>query len=115
MDETPQKSERRQTERIPQSFPIHASRCCSEVVSEESIAGVVCNISGNGLSFLSDAHYTIGDILNLRIDLPCSNHFFKARVAHMEILGDSKIIGVSFVDMSLEHQQALIEALFLKK
>ena len=115
MDGTPTNSERRGSERTPQSFPLHASKVYSEILSEERITGVVCNISGRGLSFLSDADYVVGDLLHLQIDLLSSVHHLKAKVMRIDLLGDSKILGVSFVDMSPDHEQALIEALLLKK
>ena len=102
-------------ERVPESFPVRASKFHPEAVSEESITGVVHDISGNGLSFFCEADYAVGDFLNLQIDLPGSSHQVKAKVVRKEILGNSKIIAAVFVEMSLEHQKTLVEALLLRK
>ena len=115
MEELPKSNEKRKSERVPLSFLIHGLRHGSESVSEESITGIVRDISGTGLSFLSDADYAIGDTLDLQIELPGSEHHFMAEVARTQVFGDSKIIGVSFMHLSSGHKKALIEALLAKK
>ena len=115
MEELPKSNEKRASERIPLSFLIHGSRHGSENLSEESITGVVRDISGAGLSFLSDAEYTVGDTLDLELDLPGSQHQFMAQVVRTEPFGDSKIVGVSFAHLSSEHRKALVEALLAQK
>ena len=115
MSEIPENFERRKSERIPQFFPVFASKDRSERLLQEQITGVTRDISSTGLSFLSDGEYTIGDTLYLQIDLPSSQHRFRAEVARIEILGDSKIIGAVFLNVSPAHQKALMDELALKQ
>ncbi len=115
MQENPSSSERRRSERISQSFPVHAAKEQSESLTQEQITGLTRDISGSGLSFLSDKDYAAGDILSLQIDLPASQHQLRVKVVHVETLGDSKNVGVAFIDISPAHQKALMEELFEKK
>lgn len=107
--------ERRKSERISQSFPVLASKDLSENISHEDIAGLTRDVNSTGLSFLTQQDYSIGDVLSLRMDLPSSQHHFRARVTHAQRLGDSTIIGVAFLDMSSEHQKALMDELCLRR
>ena len=111
MDESSQKHDRRLAERIPQHCVIHSARRGSETIPQEKITGVLRDISGNGLSFLSDSDYAVGDVLELQIDLPGSQHQLLVKVVHAEVLGDSKSFGVYFINISSEHEKALMELL----
>ncbi len=113
MDEIRKRDERRHTERIAQSLPLQASK--EETLSQEQITGLTRDISGSGLSFLSDRQYAVGDTLNLQIDLPTSQHQLRVRVVHVEVFGESSNVGVTFLDMSPAHQKALMEELFQKE
>ena len=112
MDNHAKRADRRQFERVPKPYRIHGLRHGSEALCQEDITGVLKDISGNGLSFLSDGDYAIGDKLDLHIDLPGSKHQLTMRVVRVQVFGDSKIIGAQFFNMSQEHQKALMNALF---
>ena len=113
MDEI--RKERRRSERITQAYPVQATKEQSETLAQEQIIGLTRDISGSGLSFLSDREYTVGDTLSLQIDLATSQHQLRVRVVHVETFGESKNVGVVFLDMSPAHQKALLEELFQKK
>lgn len=115
MEDHANPTERRKSERVPQSFPVYTSKDLSEYLSQESVAGLTRDINSTGLSFLTQEEYRIGDVINLKIDLPSSHHHFRARVTHVERLGESTVVGVAFLDMSSEHQKALIDALCLRR
>lgn len=112
MEAIPQETERRRAERLSHTGTIQSSKHNSESISLEKITGVLRDISGNGLSFLCDTEYVVGDMLELEIHLPGSRHHLMVQVARVEILGDSSIVGVYFINMSSDHEKALIEALF---
>lgn len=112
MDATPRETERRRAERLAYTGTIQSSTHSSESISLEKITGVLRDISGNGLSFLCDTEYLVGDMLDLEINLPGSRHHLLVQVVRVELLGDSRIIGVYFIDMSSDHERALIESLF---
>ena len=115
MDEVRRNTERRKSERISQSFPVHASKDHQESLSQEQITGFTRDISGSGLSFISDGEYSVGDMLSLQIELFSSQHHFRVRVIHVESLGDSQNIGAVFLDMSPAHQKALVDELLQRK
>ena len=115
MDETHKDPEQRKSERIQQSFPVYTSKDRSETLSQERITGLTRDISGAGLSFISDKNYSVGDTLNLQIDLFSSQHHLRVQVVHIESLGESQNIGVLFLDMSPAHQKALMDQLLQKK
>ena len=112
MDEI--RKERRRSERITQAYLLQATKE-SETLAQEQITGLTRDISGSGLSFLSDREYTVGDTLNLQINLATSQHQIRVRVVHVETFGESKNVGVAFLDMSPAHQKALLEELFQKR
>ncbi len=112
MDEKNQaNSDRRRSERLPQHYVVHSQKRTVEKLSQERITDVLKDISGGGLSFISDAEYQSGDLLELEIELPGETHQVLARVARVQVFGDSKIVGVAFVEMSLEHKNVLLESL----
>lgn len=112
MDATLKETDRRRAERLASTGIIQSSKHSSESISLEKITGILRDISGNGLSFLCDTEYFVGDMLDLEIDLPRSRHHLLVQVARVEILGDSRIVGVYFINMSSDHEKALIESLF---
>ena len=112
MEAIPKETDRRRAERLARTCVIQSSKHNSESISLEKITGVLRDISGNGLSFLCDTEYLVGDMLDLQIDLPGSRHHLFVQVARVEILGDSKIVGVYFINMSSDHEKALMESLF---
>ncbi len=103
--------DRRRSERVSQTQLISNIRRSSESISQEKITGILRDISGSGLSFLSDGDYEVGDTLDLQIDLPGAQHHLLVQIVRIEVFGDSKIIGAYFINMASEHQKALLDAL----
>ena len=115
MDDHSKRTDRRKFDRTPKPYPIRGLRHGSEALCQEDITGFLKDISGNGLSFLSDGDYAVGDKLDLKIDLPGSQHQLTMRVVRIQIFGDTKIIGAQFFNVSEQHQKSLISALFPPK
>ena len=115
MENYDRRIERRKSERVSQEFLVHATRKLSENLKQEDITGFTRDINNTGLSFLTDADYSIGDMLDLDIELASSQHHLRVRVTHIEPMGDSNIIGVAFLEVSPGHQKALMDELFQRK
>ena len=115
MENPIKKDERRRSERIPYQCLLSGDRQGSESISQEKITGILRDISGTGLSFLSDADYRVGDTLDLKIDLPSQRHQILVQIVRIETFGDSKIIGAYFINMSSEHQKALVDSLLTRR